>query len=63
MERDYRLRPVWLRSGPRGIAVASVSVNLIHQSRCPSIRTSKLRIGLESWAEFAANQTKPGSDA
>jgi hypothetical protein len=38
-------------------------VNLIHHSRCPSIRTGKLGIGLESWAEFAANQTKPGSDA
>jgi hypothetical protein len=38
-------------------------VNLIHQSRCPSIRTIKLEIVLESWAEFAANQTKPGSDA
>lgn len=37
--------------------------NLIHQSRCPSIRTSKLGIGLESWAEFAANQAKPDSDA
>jgi hypothetical protein len=50
-------------SGARVIAVAGVSVNLIHQSRCPSIRTSKLGIGLESWAEFAANQAKPGSDA
>jgi hypothetical protein len=38
-------------------------MNLLHQSRCPSIRTSKLGIGLESWAEFAASQAKPGSDA
>jgi hypothetical protein len=63
MERDYRAATCLAESGPRVIAVAGVPVNLIHQSRCPSIRTSKLEIVLESWAEFAANQTKPGSDA
>jgi hypothetical protein len=50
-------------SGPRVIAVAGASVNLIHQSRCLSIRTSKLGIALESWAEVPVNQARPGSDA